>query len=210
MGSIYQRQLGRDRKRGELETRAQLSGPFLPTARHKAEKEKESGGKPWHRSRRETRTSEVSWGFRQDVETSGVNVWCQGAEENPAGGNLDCLHTATHTRISLAGVHTSIPLHAHCAATCLRSRQPRSRLRLWWSWWACRPCWRRSWQTTGLCSARGWRGLTRPAKRPTLASGGCARRPSSSWRRTLRAKVVDPSACLEVGSFWILLEFDDF
>lgn len=56
MALAHQRQIGRERKRGrEVETRALLSGPVLPSTRHKAEKDRAVD----RRAVREESTSEV-------------------------------------------------------------------------------------------------------------------------------------------------------
>ena len=70
MASPRQRQPGRERRRGrEVETRALLSGPFSPTTRRKAEKEKEGAV---DRSARERRGHQKC---SEAADKTGGNLW---------------------------------------------------------------------------------------------------------------------------------------
>lgn len=89
-------------------------------------------------------------------------------------------------------------LSVPAARPCWRTRKPRWKSHSWSLLWASHPCLQLWWPIIGQCWAPEWKNLTPPVRQPTSDFGGSARRASSLWRKTLRAKAVAPSAYLEV------------
>lgn len=99
-----------EEERRVIETRALLSGPFLPTTRRQAEKEKKRAS---DRRRRKKRGHRCKWSVKQKIEeTAAIPRWTTRTQRKGDKRNLDCLvrsrspftcclscaHTHTHTQ----------------------------------------------------------------------------------------------------------------
>lgn len=153
-----------EEERRVIETRALLSGPFLPTTRRQAEKEKKRAS---DRRRRKKRGHRCKWSVKQKIEeTAAIPPWTTQTQRKGDKRNLDCLvrsrspftcclscaHTHTHTD-GRTRADASRLAHTHRKATCLRNKRPRWKSLRWSSSWACRRCWWPWWPTTGPSSA---------------------------------------------------------
>lgn len=170
-----------EEERSEVETRALLSGPLFFFTNHQAqsrERERKSlGERRRHQQWRRGNTwsqQPTSWRQQQQLWLQPSPSYAVDTQLHTHPRACSC-HTLTRAKTRTC-THTHTHTLKHRTARCLRSRRLRSRSLLWWLSLACRRCWRRWWLTTGLFSVPGWRSSTPPVRRPTLASGGSARR----------------------------------